>query len=158
MPHEERAQQKCQQQRRATGIADPQRTVREVGQRRPHRRCGDNRCPIQHRVKLLRSYLCDDRHDKDGCENSSANEIAQIQRHRNGISASFSKRRGGDLDDPENQRNLWNLAQALLCISVHFVVARAPFFKPAAAISQHKLPRLARQHGTRLTLLDSYTS
>ena len=65
-------------------------------------------------MKLLRGDLRQDRNDKSDRENSGANQIAQMHRHRNRVPAGLPQRGRGNLDDPEDQRDLRNLAQALL--------------------------------------------
>jgi hypothetical protein len=47
-------------------------------------------------------------------EDPGADQIAEIHRHRYRVPAGLSQRRGQDLDDPERQRDLRNLADGVL--------------------------------------------
>ena len=53
-----------EQQRRAAGIADAERAVGEVGHRGAEGGGGDDRRPIEERVKFVGDDLRDDQHDE----------------------------------------------------------------------------------------------
>jgi hypothetical protein len=110
IPESEGADQQNEQDRRAPDIADAERAVEEVGHRRADRRRRDDHRPIQERVEFLGSDLSGDQRNKDCRKDHGADEIAEIQRHRDGVAAGLAERGRGDLDDPEAERDFRDFA------------------------------------------------
>jgi hypothetical protein len=65
--------------------------------------------------------LPDDKGHQNGEEQRGPNEVTAVigmligvqKRHRDRIAAGLTERRGGDLDDPKGQRDLWNFAEGV---------------------------------------------
>jgi hypothetical protein len=93
--------------------SDAERTIREIGHGGPGRRRSDDRRPIKQRLKFLRGDLQVHQGDQQRDKQRRAGKVTPIQRHGHRVAAGFAKRRGGDLDDPENERDFGNLA----CVS-----------------------------------------
>src|SRR5262249_40019158 len=68
--------------------------------------------PIKRGVKFLRCDLPDHQRDEQRQENRDTDQISPIKSHRDGIATGLTQSRGGDLDDPENQRDLRHLAES----------------------------------------------
>jgi hypothetical protein len=65
-------------------------------------------------MKRMHCDLPDDERNQQRKENGRSDEVAQIQRHRDGAAEGLSKRCSGDLNDPENERDFGNFASLLL--------------------------------------------
>lgn len=63
---------------------------------------------------MLRRHLRGDGNSEDDREDRGADEIAEIHRHRDGIAAGFTERRGENLDDPEAERDGGDFSRALV--------------------------------------------
>ena len=63
------------------GVADAERAVGEVGQGGPERGRGDDRRPVQERVEPL-GQICAVDHRRRAAEDRRADQVAEIQRHR----------------------------------------------------------------------------
>jgi hypothetical protein len=116
VPDQQGDHQQQEQKRGASGIADPQRTIGEVGHRRA---CGggrDDHKPVQPGMECLGGNLRDDRDHKNADEDKAADRVPEIQRHGSGIAAGFAERRREDLDGPEYQRDFRNLASFVALI------------------------------------------
>jgi hypothetical protein len=66
--------------------------------------------PIQERVEFLGSDLSGDQRNKDCRKDRGADEISEIQRHRDGVAAGLAERGRGDLNDPEAERDFRDFA------------------------------------------------
>ena len=62
--------------------------------------------------------------DKQCGEDAGCREVTEIHRHRHRITASFAKRCGGNLDDPEQQRDFRHLAGGMFGRSAHNISLR----------------------------------
>ena len=111
-----------QQDGRTAGVADAERPGAIIGQRGPD--CGrrDDRQPVEERVKFLRLDLHEHRGNENDAEDCRADKIAGAlgfggsfaqPRHGDGVAAGLAQRGRQDLDDPEEQRYLWNLGNEL---------------------------------------------
>jgi hypothetical protein len=70
------------------------------------------------------------------------------ERHRDRIAAGLTKRRGGDLDDPEDQRDLWNLAKSVSRVSINCPHADFPIGEGTTAEEENAaFLRLLRPRG-----------
>ena len=114
MPDQQRGEQEREQQHAAAGVADTERAIGEISERRSYRRRRDDRDPIEDRVKFPSPNLRIDRNGEDDGEDSRADEIAEVQRHRKRIAACFAERRGCNLDQPKNERDFRHLAYCVL--------------------------------------------
>jgi hypothetical protein len=62
-------------------------------------------------MKLFRNDLRGHQRDQRNKEQQAAGKIPPVQCHRDGVAAGFAQSRGGDLDDPEDQRDFRHFAQ-----------------------------------------------
>ena len=65
-------------------------------------------------MELVRGDLDDDQHHQQRKKDRRTDKVTPAQRHGDGIAAGFPQRRRGDLDDPEYERDLGNLARIVL--------------------------------------------
>jgi hypothetical protein len=66
---------------------------------------------VQHGMEFSRDDLRDHQRNQQGEKDECADQIAPIERHGDGIAAGLAERRRRDLDHPERERDLRNLAQ-----------------------------------------------
>ena len=61
--------------------------------------------------------LCEDlrghQHNQCPKENCRSDEIPPVQRHRHGVAACLTERRGGDLDDPEDESDFRDFCEGV---------------------------------------------
>ena len=113
MPESQRHEQKHEETRRPTKVADAQGTVHQIGQRRTNGRGRDDHPPEQERLKQLRRDLRTHRDDEQRRKNGGAHEVPEVHRHRYRVAPGFAEGGGGDLDDPEAEGDLGHLAQGM---------------------------------------------
>src|SRR6185437_2493508 len=74
---------------------------------------GNDRCPVQKRMKALREDLRGHQYDQRPKKNCLSDEVAPVQRHRDGVAACFTERRGSNLDDPEDESDFGDFCQGV---------------------------------------------
>jgi hypothetical protein len=119
MPDKKRSEQQGQQQTRTASVPDSERAIRKISQRRADRGSRHNRCPVQERMEFCCLDLRDHGGQEDCRENAGADQIAEVHGHRNGITAGFAQRGGGNLDEPEAKRHFWDFGQSVFSGGFH---------------------------------------
>ena len=89
----------------------PKRAIGEIGHSGAEGRGCDDCRPIEVRMEPAGRDLKADQHHQRHHKQHGAGEIAPLQRHGDSIAAGLAQRGGGDLDDPEYERDLGNLAE-----------------------------------------------
>jgi hypothetical protein len=97
-------------------------------------------------MEAPRTHLRGDGGGENRCKDRRPDQIAEIHRHRHGVAAGLAESRRKDLDDPETQRDLWNLAglfagDQLIVILIHAV--SLPPGGDGGALLPHRQPRFA---------------
>ena len=64
-------------------------------------------------MKALREDLRGHQYDQRPKKNCRSDEIAPVQRHRDGVAACFTERRGSNLDDPEDESDFGDFCQGV---------------------------------------------
>ena len=90
-----------------------QRAVAKIRERRADGGGGNDRGPIQKRMEFFRFDLRKDETEKQRRKNDGAQQVAEVQRHGDGVAAGFAERGGGDFDEPKNERDGGNFAQGV---------------------------------------------
>jgi len=86
----------------------------------------DDHAPEQERVEAPRTDLRRHQDDEQQFEDCDAGEIAEVHRHRHRIAARLAERGCGDLDDPEDQRDLRYFPEHLVGGGIHSVISFQP--------------------------------
>ena len=149
----------AQQEQRPTGVADAERSIGKVGHGGAECGGGNDRGPVKDRAKPACQDLRDHQCDQCAEEKSGAGQIAPAECHRYRIAAGLSQRRGGDLDNPEEQGDFRHLAPGTMRHSVmHAFASWRPFASAGGASGTTRPDRAARvtrrQSGQNVSSLD----
>ena len=120
MPEPEGGGEAGDEKQRAAGIADAERAVGKISKGGACCGGGDDGGPIEGRVKPVGADLGDDKGNEKRGEDGRADEIAKVHGHGDSVAAGLAERGGGDLDDPENERDFRHLAHDFVGRAVHF--------------------------------------
>jgi len=109
-PQHQRCGEQQRQQCRAAGVADAERAVGEIGHGGTEGGGCDDRRPIEQGMESPRRDLRRDERDQRDEKQQASRQVTPVKRHGDGVAAGLTQRGGGDLDDPEDQGDLRNLA------------------------------------------------
>ena len=87
---------------------------------------------------LFPGNLGDDRDHENAQEDETADRVAEVHRHRDGIAARLPKRRREDLDNPEPERHLRDFAQCASQFLSHAAILTV--FENESALFQGESP------------------